>query len=774
MSNNFRFIFRSLIPLAIILVISQTAAQTRIQSTDAETRLEWFRQHQALQEKTPFKNMTWRHIGPEIMSGRIVDVAIPPGSKHTIYAASASGGVWKTENEGTSWTPLTDNLPSGSVGDVTVSLSDPSIVWIGLGEANIFRSSMSGCGVYKSLDAGKTWQHMGLADTNTIARIIIHPENPDIVYVAASGHEYTYNPERGVYKTTDGGKTWKKILYIDEKTGAIDLVMDPSDSRLLYASVWNRIRRPWHDPKIEEGNGIYKTTDGGENWKHLTNGLPPSGKAGRIGIDVCAGNPNVVYAFVDAHYLGRARSGSPEEGDLEIKPAEFYRSDDKGETWRKVSRDSQLLQFLVRTYGWVFGQMRVDPNDENTIYALGVPLIKSTDGGRTFQALRDRGLHGDHHALWIDPDDPNHLVNGNDGGINLSYDGGQTWRNIENLPVVQFYNVYVDNADPFYVYGSIQDNGSWMGPVTYNPGQSDKCEWQSIPGGEASYIERDPKDKEILFSAGYYGRMRRSIQVDGRWKTTNIAPEKHFGPEAGHENEPRPRGQWLAPFMFSPSNPCVLYTGRQYLLRSMDNGESWEKISPDLTYNDPDEMGDIPYQTITTISESPLKFGLIYTGTDDGKVQVTRDGGEEWNEIMKGLPYKRWVSRVVASAYKEARVYLTLNGKRDDDLADYIYCSEDYGENWTDISGNIPGGPVNVIREDTKNPDILYVGTDLGVYVTVNRGKEWHALGKGLPIAFVHDLVIHKRDDKLVIGTHGRGVFVVDDLKPVRDMANGS
>jgi len=773
MFNHSRVLLKSIIPLFLILLISQVGAQSRTQSTDAKIRLEWFRQHQEMQEQTPFKNMTWRHIGPEIMSGRVVDVAVPPGSKHTLYAASASGGVWKTENEGTSWIPLTDDLPSASVGDVTIAPSDPNIVWIGLGEANVFRSSMSGTGVYKSLDAGETWQHMGLPNTHTIARIVIHPENPDIVYVAASGHEYTYNPERGVYKTTDGGKTWKKILYIDEKTGAIDLVMDPSNSDLLYASLWNRIRRPWHDPKIEQGGGIYKTKDGGENWTHLTQGLPPSGEAGRIGLDVCSSSPHVVYAFIDVHYLGRARSGSPEEGDLEIKPAEIYRSDDKGETWRKVSKDSRLLEYLVRTYGWVFGQIRVDPNDKDTIYALGVPLLKSTDGGQTFQALRDRGLHGDHHALWIDPEDSSHLINGNDGGVNLSYDGGQTWRNIENLPVVQFYNVYVDNAKPFNVYGSIQDNGSWMGPVTYQPGQSNVCEWESIPGGEASYIELDPKNNDILFSAGYYGRMRRSVKKDGKWETTNIAPEKHIGPEAGQENEPRLRGQWLAPFMFSPTNPCVLYAGRQYLLRSMDNGDSWEKISPDLTYNDPDELGDIPYQTITTISESPLKFGLIYVGTDGGKVQITRDGGQEWKEIMKGLPYKRWVSRVVASAYKESRVYLTLNGKRDDDLTDYIYCSEDYGENWTDISGNIPGGPVNVIREDTKNPNILYVGTDLGVYVTLNRGKEWHVLGKGLPITFVHDLVIHKRDDKLVIGTHGRGVFVIDNLKPIREMAEG-
>ncbi len=755
--------------LAVLLAAGGLlTAQSRIQSTDPEVRLEWFKQHQAMQEKSPYGDLIWRHIGPEIMSGRVVDVAVPNEAEYTFYAATASGGVWKTINNGTSWIPIMDDVPSTSVGDVTVAPSNPDIVWVGLGEANIFRSSMSGTGVYKSTDAGKTWQHMGLPATHHIARIVIHPDNPDTVYVAASGHEYTYNTERGVYKTTDGGKTWDKILYVDEKTGAIDLVMDPSDPGILYASMWNRIRRSWHDPKIEPGNAVYKTTDGGQNWKQLTQGLPPSEKAGRIGLDVCAADPDIVYAFIDMHYLGRARSGAPDEGDKEIIPAAVFRSEDKGETWTKVSRDTPIMQRLVRTYGWVFGQIRVDPNDPDTIYILGVPMLKSVDGGQSFQALQDRGLHGDHHALWIDPEDSNRLINGNDGGINLSYDGGKTWENIQNLPVVQFYNVYLDNAEPFNVYGSIQDNGSWMGPVTYQPGRNPVWDWKQIPGGEASYIELDPLNSSILFTAGYYGRMLRSEKVDGTWKTTNIAPERQIGPEAGQQDEPRLRGQWLAPFMFSPTNPCVLYLGRQYLLRSMDKGDTWEKISPDLTYGDPDEQGDIPYATITSISESPLRFGLIYVGTDDGKVQVTRDGGNTWKEIIRNLPYKKWVSRVVASAFREEVVYLTLNGKRDDDFADYVFRSGDYGETWGDISGNIPGGPVNVIREDPKDPDILYLGTDLGVYITTNGGDEWHVLGKGLPITFVHDIKIHPRDDKLVIATHGRGAFVLDDLTPVR------
>lgn len=747
------------------------AGQTRIQATDAATRLEWFDTHLQMRQASEFKDLPWRFIGPEIMSGRIVDVAIPPERPFTIYAATASGGAWKTKNEGTTWQPILDNVPSASVGDIAVAPSDPDIVWVGLGEANILRSSMAGTGVYRSLDAGKTWQHMGLAETHHIARIIIHPQTPEVVYVAASGHEYTYNEERGVYKTLDGGNNWEKVLYFNEKTGAIDLVMDPSDSDTLFMASWNRIRRSWRDPKVEPGNGIYKTTDGGKNWRPLTNGLPPSGRAGRIGIDIAAGQPNVIYAFFDMHNLGRAPSGAPEARDFQIIPAAVFRSENAGETWSKVSQDDRILQRLVSTFGWFFGQIRVDPNDEDTLYILGVPMLKSTDGGKTYNMLRYPGLHGDHHALWIDPSDSSRLINGNDGGINVSYDEGQTWKNLLNLGAVQFYNLYVDMAQPFNCYGSIQDNGCYRGPVTHQPGQSPAWEWESIPGGEASYIALHPNNPNILFTEGYYGRMIRSDWKNGKWEQKNIAPEKSIGPESGQANEPKLRGQWLTPFVFSVHKPEILYHGRQYLLKSIDYGDSWQKISPDLTYNDPAEQDDISFATITTISESPKKFGLIYIGTDDGKVQVTRDEGRTWKEVMAGLPYKKWVSRIIASAYSEGTVYLTLNGKRDNDFEDYIYRSTDYGETWVDISANIPGGPVNVIREDPKKQEVLYVGTDLGVYVSVNSGMDWQVLGSGLPITFVHDLIVHPRDNILVIATHGRGMWTIDDVTVVQDQA---
>ncbi len=744
-----------------------------IHSTPPELRLKWYGEHVAMKQSSPFKDLKWRWIGPELMSGRITDVAIPKAMKYTIYAASASGGVWRTVNEGTTWEPIFEHAASTSIGDIAIAPSNPEIIWVGTGEANIFRSSMAGSGVYKSSDEGKTWQHMGLEGTHTISRIIIHPQDPDIVYVAASGHEWTYNEERGVYKSVNGGRRWEKILYLNEKTGAIDLVMDSSDQETLYAAMWNRIRRRWSDPVPQPGDGIFKTEDGGKTWRKLTNGLPPDEFTGRIGIDVSRSNPNVIYAFIDNHEIKRV----PKEGEKDpygrprgpvIKGAEVYRSDNKGESWIKVSPSDEMMERICGTYGWVFGQIRVDPNDENTIYVMGVSLAKSGDGGRTFELIEYPGLHADHHALWIDPEDSNHLVNGNDGGINISYDGGKTWINYENLGVVQFYNVTVDMANPYNVYGSIQDNGSWKGPSTHKPGRDPRWEWVPIPGGEASYIVLDPTNPNILYSQTFYGRIIRSEFKDGKWHTVSIMPK-------AKEGEVPLRGQWLAPFMLSPHNPFILYHGMQYLFRSLDRGDTWERISPDLTSNNPEEQGEshyaIPFQTITSISESPLKFGVIYVGTDDGKVHVSRNGGSEWTEITQGLPYKKHVSRIIASSFEEGTVYLALNGKRDDDFAAYLYQSKDYGKTWISISSNIPCGPINVIREDPKNPKILYVGTDLGVYVSIDEGKRWDLLANNIPTTYVHDLVVHPRDNALVAATHGRGIYIIDDVSPLREAA---
>jgi len=767
-----------ILPMLFSGLLWAESNQKLVQSTDPEIRLEWYRQHQAMKAESPFKNLKWRFLGPDVISGRCTDVDVPAGSKKVIYVGAATGGVWKTDNTGITWVPIMDEAPTLSIGDIAISLSNPDIIWVGTGEANIFRASAAGTGLYKSNDAGKTWEHMGLANTHTIARIVIHPDNPNIVYVAAPGHEWTDNEERGVFKTTDGGITWKKILFINEKIGAIDLVMDPEDHNILYASMWNRVRRRWSDPMPGPGDGIFKTTDGGEKWEQKTKGLPDTKLTGRIGLDVARSNPRVVYAFIDNHNLGRMAGegerdayGRLKEG-RQIVGAEVYRSDDKGETWRKVSPENRMMEGFGGTYGWVFGQIRVDPNDENTIYIMGLALAKSTDGGKTFKALYFPELHGDHHGLWIDPGDSNYLINVNDGGVNVSYDGGETWRNFHtNHPLVQFYNVAYDMSDPFNIYGSVQDHMTYRGNIAHTRPMRQRSQmlithWERAPGGEGTIIAVDPTDPNVIYSSSFYGRLMRSELKGNVWTSKSIVPQVE-------EGEPPLRGQWLAPTLISPHNPSVIYHGMQYLFRSMDKGETWERISPDLSYKNPDKFGKlpfaIPYQTLTDVSESPFEFGFIYAGTDDGRVHVTKDGGEKWTEITSGLPFNKHVSRIVASQYEKNTVFLTLNGRRDDDFADYIYKSTDSGKTWVDISGNIPGGPVNVIREDPKKANVLYVGTDLGVYVTVDGGNQWYVLANGIPNCLVWDLKIHPRDNILVIATNGRGMYALDDISSLQN-----
>jgi photosystem II stability/assembly factor-like uncharacterized protein len=737
--------------------------------TDPQERLAWYDKHVSMKETSPFKELPWQFLGPTNISGRVTDVAVPTprGKTYTIYVATASGGVWKTDNEGTTWTPVFEHGASTSIGDVTVAPSDADTVWIGLGEANIFRSSMAGAGVYKSTDAGATWTHMGLAGTHTIPRIVIHPTDPDTVYVASSGHEWTYDSNRGVFKTTDGGKTWQKVLFIDEQTGAIDLVMDPSDPNKLYAATWQRIRKRWNDPRNEphySGSGIYRSGDAGASWDPINEGLPQAHHRGRIGIDLCRSKPNVLYAFIDNYQRAEIKEGSRDSYGRErrgaILGAEVYRSDDHGTSWRKVSESNRYMRSLSATYGWVFGQMRVDPNDENTIYVMGLALNVSRDGGKSFTRLGR--MHGDHHALFIDPNNSDYLINGNDGGCVLSYDGGQNWRSFtDQIPAVQFFNIGFDMDTPFRVYGSIQDHGSFRGVVDLQRGRDriPRVEFERAPGGEGSSHAIDPTNPDTVYAAGFYGSIFRRDMASG--ELARIVPR-------ADPREQALRGQWVAPFILSPHNPRILYHGMNFLFRSWDRGDEFQKISPDLTHNDPAEMGDISYQTISTISESPFQLGLIYVGTDDGRVHVTHDGGANWDEIDYGIAPRRWISRIVASRYEKGTVFLAQNGKRHDDFTPYLWKSIDYGKTWQSIVANIPCGPINVIREDPKNADVLYVGTDLGVYVSVNGGKSWEVLANSLPTTFVHDLIVHPRDDIMVVATHGRGMYALD-VRPIQE-----
>jgi photosystem II stability/assembly factor-like uncharacterized protein len=738
----------------------QTVPRKDANVTPAAVRLRAFDEHLKLKLESVFKSLTWRNIGPIENSGRITDVAVAKGRPYTYYCATASGGVWKTANNGTTWEPIWDDAPSSSVGDIAVSESNPDIVWIGAGEANCRWWSYSGTGMYKSTDAGRSWAHMGLSETHTIGRIVIDPRNPDIVYVAAMGHMYTRNEERGVFKTTDGGKTWAKVLFIDDGTGAIDLVMDPSDPKTLYAAAWERIRMPWRITEYGKGSGLYKSADGGATWRRIENGFPTGAWIGRIGLDVSPSNPNVVYALLD-NYNDMSDPRALKRAQRQARTlklivgAEVYRSDSKGESWRKVNEDDIAdLNHIPFNYGFYFGQIRVSPDNENEIFILGAPLFHSADGGKTFKTVSHPALYGDHHAMWIDPSHPDHIIDGNDGGLNVSYDRGKTWQDIK-MPLGQCYSLTVDMDEPYHVYTSLQDGMSWFGSVASIPGVTEA--WRKFPGGERSALAFDFSDYQTLYSTAGVNRIDRKT-----WTAKNIEP-RDFSPEL--------RKNWFPPLIVSPHNPRILYFGTQMLMRSLDRGDRWQAISPDLTAPDPRKQGTVhvQYSTITSISESPFRFGLIYAGTDDGQVQVTQNGGLTWEKIMDQLPAERWVSRILASQHDERTVYVTFTGLRNDDLSAYVFKSKDCGKHWASISQSLPGSPANVIREDPKNPNVLYLGTDIGVYVSADGGLSWSSLGSNLPTAVVNDLVVHPRDRQIVIGTHGRSVYVVD-VNPIQEL----
>ena len=783
---------RSLITVAIVataLSVGPVRGQQAPAATGAEYLLNAYATYRSMTQSSPYRAIPWQYLGPTNISGRATDVAVAErGGARRVYGAFATSGVWKTDDNGSSWQPVFDHQASTSIGDLAVAPSNPDVVWIGTGEANLFRASMAGVGIFKSIDAGRTFTHAGLSDTQTIARIVVHPTNPEIVYVAASGHEWTDNETRGVFKTTDGGRTWSKVFYRSPRTGAIDLVMDPSDANTLYAAMWQRVRRKWSDPRVEPGyseGGVWKTTDAGKTWTDASTGLPPAQFRGRIGLDVSVSNPNVLYAFVDNYDQGRpAREGERDAYtrpifEARIKSAEIYRSDDKGRSWRQVTENNDFMMGHSGTYGWVFGQIRVDPSDENTIYTLGLALNVSRDAGKTFAPLR--GMHGDHHGLWIDPKNPTVLINANDGGIYLSQDAGKTWNYAARAGGVQFYNVTLDNSTPVRAFGSVQDYGSRRGIVDLSKGR-DKIpavEWSNAPGGEGSHHAIDPSNNDVIYSHGFYGNFTREDlgaqaaaakdpgQSPGRGRgrgrvgVTDIRP-----PADGTEL----RAQWMAPVIASMHDPATIYVAFQFVFRSRDRGDTWERISPDLSSNDPAHMllkssSAIPYQTIVALAESPKRADVLYAGTDDGRVHVTADGGKTWTELTSALPVRKWISRITPSRHTEGTVYLTQRGREDDDFAPYIYKSTDNGKTFTSIAANVPAGPVSVIREDPIDPNRLYVGTDFGAFVSADGGRAWQVLGSNLPSTQVSDLQVHPRDHVIVISTYGYGMWAMDALK---------
>lgn len=708
------------------------------------------------------EGLTLRSIGPAVMGGRIDAVAVDPAHPWVIYVGTASGGLWKTINNGTTWKPVFDDQGTSSIGAVALAPSDPEVVWVGTGEANNRQSSTFGDGVYKSLDGGATWTHVGLPETQHIGRIRVHPSNPGIAYVAALGKLWGANPERGVFRTTDGGKTWQKVLFIDIDTGVVDLAMDPLNSDILYAAAYQRRRTSWGFSGGGPGSGLYKTTDGGDTWKRLSRGLP-EGPMGRIGLDVYQADPKIVCALVE----------HPKGG--------LFRSQDRGESWTKINDLNPRPMY--------YSQIRIDPSDSQRIYVLGGSFYFSEDGAKTFTEntemtpTYDVGVHGDHHELWIDPSNGKHLILGGDGGLYFSWDRSKTWEKINNLPIAQFYSVGLDMQQPYFIYGGAQDTHSWGGPsATRNQIGILNSDWYQINFGDGMYQRVDPTDPNTVYTESQGGSIIRFDRRSGARKTIKPEPE---------EGEDPYRFNWTAPIEISPHDPDMILLGGNRLFLSKDRGESWmatEDLSLGGDRSELPIMGEVPdentlslndgvssWGTITTITESPLKAGVIFVGTDDGLVQRSLDGARTWTSLEGRFPgldgNGASVSRVLASRGSADRAYATFDRHQADDFAPYIFTSDDLGGTWRSISSNLPPvGWVNVIAEHPQNPDLLFAGTETGLFVSIDRGGGWTRLKGNFPTVPVDDLKIHPRDDDLVVATHGRSIYVLDDLSALVEL----
>ncbi|HMO13946.1 MAG TPA: hypothetical protein PKD64_01075 [Pirellulaceae bacterium] len=876
-----------------------------------------------------FKDIRAREIGPTAFGGRIVDIEVNPQNPFHIFAASGSGGLWVTENNGVTWNCIFDKEQTVSIGDIALDPRDANTIWVGTGEANNQRSSYWGDGIYKSVDGGKTWVNKGLTESHHIGRIVIDPTDSNIVYVAALGHLYTENEERGLYKTTDGGESWTNVLYINPMVGVVDVVMDPSNPQILYAATYERIRRAWNLVESGPGSAIYKTLDGGATWSRLSGGLP-QGNIGRIGLTIYPQNPNILYCEVSNFNLtgepvdtatdavadddqdedswsdadefpgeprfdiaqsqdeesatqdsnldeqGKPQDGEPQaksqddaqqqeeqpqetpttapetvvstpfgfdivddgnslvvrnvnrdqaprglrdgqsikrlgglaatnrsavlnlaaslqptdqltivvvSGDQEqtialrvqtetqraaararIVGGEIYRTDNGGETWTKMNRRA-----VGGSPPYYYGQIRIDPNDDQRVYVLSIPLYVSRDGGRNWTTDGASSVHVDHHALWINPQNSNHLILGNDGGFHISYDRGRTWDHVAILPLAQFYAITADMQRPYHVYGGTQDNGTWGGPSRSRRGAGvSSLEWYRIGGGDGFYVQVDPHDPDIIFAESQFGMIFRLNRRTGQ--------RASIRPPQSEPREVRDRFNWNSPILMSTHDPRVIYFAGNKLFKSMNRGDHWEVISPDLTTANPERIsGNVPYCTITAIAESPLDPNLLMVGTDDGNLQLTKDGGKTWTNLVDRLPFRPqewWCSRVVLSHHNKDVAYASFTGYREDDFRPFVFKTTDAGESWEAIIDGLPQAPVNVIREDHRNKNLLFVGTEFSVFTSLDQGLTWSEINTGLTRVAVHDLMIHPRDSDLIVGTHGRGIFIFDDISPLQEFAS--
>ncbi|MDQ5845938.1 MAG: hypothetical protein M3539_11665 [Acidobacteriota bacterium] len=709
-----------------------------------------------------FERLEWRSIGPANMGGRMADVESIPGNPNVVYVASASGGLWKTTNGGVTWKPIFERQGTISLGDVALAPSNPDVVWVGTGESKPRNSVSFGDGVYKSTDGGKNWQYMGLKETERISAIAIHPQNSDIVYVGALGHAFGPNEDRGVFMTTDGGKTWAKTLYLDREHGVSDLEMDPTNPNILYAGMWSFERKPWTHRSGSERGGLYKSIDGGRTWNKLTNGLPKL--IGRIGVRAAPSNPNVVYAI------------------LEAKEGTLYRSDDRGETFKQVSKNERIV-----SRGFYYTRVRVDPNNENHVYAVASTLFESIDGGKSFKSITGR-THIDYHAFWQDPKNPKRIWIGNDGGIAVTYDGGETWEPVYNIPLGQFYQIHADNRLPFYyVMGGLQDNGAWTGPSrTREPAGIMNDDWRMVSFGDGFYVINKADEPELYISESQGGNiLRTDFRTREQQEVNPWGRGSGDGPAIGEKY----RFNWNSPIVLSPHDKSTVYFGGNVVFKSSDFGKTWEQISGDLTTNDPEKQKDAGgpvaienttaeyHTTIISLAESPVQKGQIWAGTDDGNLQVTLDGGKDWDNLagnISGVPAKSLVSHVEPSRTSAQTVYVSFDRHMFDDFRPYIFKSTNGGKTWTAVAGNLPPKAyVQVVREDPKNPNLIYAGTELGLFASYSGGGDWIPLNlKNLPNVSVHDIVVHPRENDLILATHGRSVWIYDDASAIQQMTS--